>query len=110
MNFGVDLHAGEKFGSFLNPAGRARPDETGHWQEVISIWSSADSSPVQIPEQGKSGRKGRPLVLRRLERRGVDPAPMLNAFALGDVGRLETLAGQAVFRPASVRATAPRPL
>ena len=48
--------------------------------------------------------RGHSLVLRGLERRGVDPTAMLKAFALGDVGKLEALARGAGFRAVSVRA------
>ena len=48
--------------------------------------------------------KGHSLVLAGLERRGVDPSPMLKAFALGGAGKLEALAAKAGFQQASVRA------
>lgn len=48
--------------------------------------------------------KGHSLVFRGLERRGVDPAPMLKAFALGDADKLKALAGNAGFSEVSVRA------
>jgi len=48
--------------------------------------------------------KGHSLVLRGLERRGVDPTPMLKAFALADAGKLEALTGNAGFHGASIRA------
>lgn len=47
--------------------------------------------------------KGHSLVLRGLERRGVDPTAMLRAFALGDPKKLEALVRNAGFRGASVR-------
>jgi SAM-dependent methyltransferase len=52
--------------------------------------------------------KGHSLVLRGLERRGVDPTPMLKAFALGDAGKLVALADNAGFLGASVRAVRDR--
>jgi len=52
--------------------------------------------------------KGHSLLLRGLERRGVDPSPMLKAFALGDAVKLEALAGDAGFRPTHVRALSER--
>jgi len=48
--------------------------------------------------------KGHSLLLRGLERQGVDPTPMLKAFALGDAGKLEALMGNAGFQGTSVRA------
>lgn len=59
---------------------------------VITVLSSVDRC------------KGHSLVLNGLERRGVDPAPMLKAFALGGAGKLDALAGNAGFQQASVRA------
>lgn len=47
--------------------------------------------------------RGHALLLRGLERRGVDPAPMLKAFALGDAAKLEALAGNAGFPGARIR-------
>jgi len=52
--------------------------------------------------------KGHSLLLRGLERRGIDPTPMLKAFALGDAVKLEALAGDAGFRPTRVRALSER--
>ena len=48
--------------------------------------------------------EGHSLVLRGLERRGVDPTPMLKAFALGNAEKLEALMASAGFHGASVRA------
>ncbi len=48
--------------------------------------------------------KGHSLVLRGLERRGIDPTPMLKAFVLGDPAKLEALARNAGFVDVSVRA------
>lgn len=48
--------------------------------------------------------RGHAHVLHGLERRGVDSTPMLKAFVLGDVGRLETLAREAGFKETCVRA------
>jgi len=47
---------------------------------------------------------GHTLVLRGLERRGVDPAPMLKAFVLGDPDKLQALAREAGFNEITVRA------
>lgn len=47
--------------------------------------------------------KGHSLVLQGLERRGVDPTPMLKAFALGGVGKIEALTRNAGFQGESVR-------
>lgn len=58
---------------------------------VVTVLSSVDRC------------KGHSLVLRGLERRGVDPTPMLKAFALGDPAMLEALVGNAGFCGASVR-------
>lgn len=46
--------------------------------------------------------RGHALLLRGLERRGMDPTPMLKAFALGDAVKLEALAGNAGFHGARV--------
>ena len=58
---------------------------------VVTVLSSVDRC------------KGHSLVLRGLERRGIDPAPMLKAFSLGDPAMLQALAGDAGFSKASVR-------
>lgn len=47
--------------------------------------------------------KGHSMVLRGLERCGVDPTPMLKAFTLGDADKLESLARNAGFKQISVR-------
>jgi len=58
---------------------------------VVTVLSSVDRC------------EGHSLVLRGLERRGVDPAPMLKAFALGGAEKLEALACNAGFQRASVQ-------
>jgi SAM-dependent methyltransferase len=47
--------------------------------------------------------KGHSLVLRGLERRGIDPAPMLKAFVLGDPGKLDALVRGAGFHDLSIQ-------
>jgi SAM-dependent methyltransferase len=70
----------------MNPGGRL----------IVTVLSSIDRC------------KGHSLVLRGLEQRGVDPAPMLKAFALGDAGRLEAMARSAGFHAVRVHAVSAR--
>lgn len=63
---------------------------------LVTVWSALEKC------------KGHHLVLRGLERRQVDPAPMLKAFALGDADKLRKLADTAGFRDVSVSPAAAR--
>lgn len=63
---------------------------------IVTVWSAIERC------------KGHHLVLRGLERRNVDPSPMLKAFALSDPEKLVALAGGAGFNSAAVRAIAGR--
>ena len=59
---------------------------------ATTVWSAVDRC------------RGHYAIMRALERRGVDPAPMLKAFALGDSGKLRKHASEAGFRDVSVHA------
>lgn len=61
-------------------------------RQIITVLSSIDRC------------KGHSHVLRGLERRGVDPTPMLKAFTLGDADKLEALAINAGFKHVTVQA------
>jgi len=58
---------------------------------IVTVWSAIERC------------MGHHLVMRGLERRNVDPSPMLKAFALGKAEQLIALAGGAGFGGASVR-------
>ena len=58
---------------------------------IVTVWSAIERC------------KGHHLVMRGLERRNIDPSPMLKAFALGKPQELVALAGGAGFAGASVR-------
>jgi ubiquinone/menaquinone biosynthesis C-methylase UbiE len=63
---------------------------------IVTVWSAIESC------------RGHHLVSRGLQRRNVDPSPMLKAFALGDPERLMALVGGAGYREATVRAISGR--
>jgi len=58
---------------------------------LVTVWSAIERC------------KGHHAVMCGLERRQVDPTPMLKAFALGEPGQLEALASNAGFHDVSVR-------
>jgi SAM-dependent methyltransferase len=63
---------------------------------VVTVWSAIERC------------KGHHLVLRGLERRNVDPSPMLKAFALGNAEKLAALAKETGFSGVTVRTVAGR--